>query len=162
MRRLGIAALAVSALVMAGMLSPSAATWTDAETATGTFAAKTVPAPDIAGCSIGTLLGVINSATVDYRPPAGYAQSDVHFGVGTQPDDLEPASPARSQVNATTYRATFSKSLLEDLLGTLLSALFGSQFYIGSSTVDGTWQSETRLVRVNLGLLGLGSSCTVL
>lgn len=159
MRRVGVAVLAVCALLLTGMLSPSAASWTDAEHATGAFTATVVPQPQVVGCQVNSVLGLLNSVSVDFIPPAGYGSGDIAWGVGDTPADLEAGTPAISNQGGGVFRATFTSNLLANLLGVLVGALLGTEFYIGGHT-DGGWTSETVLTHFEIAILGLGSSCT--
>lgn len=140
------------------------ASWVGSEHGRGSFTATRVPSPTVTTCGVGTTLGVINSAWVEYRAPAGHSFTDVKWSVGTTTGGLAGGSPTITNQGGGVYRATFTQSILEDLLGMLLGALFGQSFYIAAHTGgpnDGGWTSTPPVYsRVSIGLLGLGSSCT--
>ena len=164
-----LAVLCALLMVLPAGLSASTgqteASWVDSEHGQGRFTAKTVPPPIITTCGVETNLGVINSAWVEYRIPAGYSSTDVKWSVGTSTGGMTAGSAAITDRGNGVYRATFSQSILQDLLGMLLSALFGQSFYIAAYTggpSDGGWTSTPPIYsRVSVGLLGLSSSCTV-
>lgn len=165
-----LAVLCALLMVLPAGLSASAgqteASWVDSEHGQGRFSAKVVLPPIITTCEVGTtILGVINSVWVEYKVPAGYSSTDVKWSVGTSTGGMTAGSAAITDRGNGVYRATFSQSILQDLLGMLLSALFGQSFYIAAYTggpSDGGWTSTPPIYsRVSVGLLGLSSSCTV-
>ncbi len=141
------------------------AAWADNAFGRGSYTAKTVPSPTVTTCGVGSTLGVINSVYVDFSPPAGYVSTDVKWSVGATTGSMAVGAPSSvTDRGGGVYRATFNQNILQDLLGVLLSALFGQSFYVAAHTGDaddGGWTSTPpKYSRVTMGLLGLNSSCT--
>ena len=161
--RHGLAGLGILSLVAAAAISPPAATlasWNDGESGSGSYSAKTIPAPTVTACTITNSLGVFQSVRLTWTPPvgSGYTAANASVGIGSTAATVQPAVPQPTITGPTggAYSATFSSSLLQSILG----GLFGTTFTIGVRSTENGWTSAWSTRTVNVGLLGLGTTCT--
>lgn len=164
-------AVCSTALVLAFVLSgglgtvrSTLASWTDEESASGSFSAATIPAPVLtADCQFRPgLLGVGARVRIFWELPEGYQLEDVVVqastsGLGSILAPLTGFSLASNTEpnGGGTYRTDVPTNLLGGLLG------LGSELEIAFAVEhESGWQSETASVASNAGLLGgLGGSC---
>lgn len=162
-----LAVLCAVLMVLPAGLSASAgqteASWVDSEHGQGNFTAKTVPVPTVTTCGVTALLGVVTSASVQFKAPngTGYSYTDVKWSLGADPGNMKAADnpgPTISSPVSGEYTATFSNGLLTGLI----NALLGQGFYIAAYTGhpgDGGWTSPLVYSKVSVSVLN--ASCTV-
>ena len=154
----GVVALALGASLLAPAPTATLATYTDSGQAAGVFGTATIPAPTISGCVItNNGLGIFQSVTVTFAMPAGYPKTSAVIGAAATAGAIAPLSPAPTIGGTGPYTYTFTANLLESIL----ASLFGNSAYVGVRTADGTWNSAWTTRKVSIGLLGLGSTCTL-
>ncbi|RUR01450.1 hypothetical protein [Labedella endophytica] len=157
---MAIAGFAIAALVLVPTARPTEAVFTDSETATGTLTAFVVPRPTLSStCTINPgLLGATPSITIEWTLPAGYASTDVRYGVGATPTTLQPvtANYVTTPLSGARYRTVFSGGLLSGLLGG--SASVGVRI---QDTPKNSWLSRWATATGGSGLAGINAYCTV-
>ena len=170
MRRCAVAVCS-AALVLAFVLSgglgtvrSTLASWTDDESASGSFSAATIPAPVLtAACEYRPgIIGLGARVRIFWELPEGYQLDDIVVeastsGLGSVLAPLTGFS-LRSNTISTgdrTYRTDVPTNLLGGLLG------LGSELEIAFSVEhESGWRSETASVATNAGLLiGIGGNC---
>ena len=161
--RRGVVGLGVLSLVVAAAVSPPAttlATWNDGESGSGSYSAKTIPAPTVTACNISNTLGIFQSVTLVWTPPtgSGYTASNFSVGTGATAGTVQPVvpQPTISGPAGGPYSATFSSGLLQSILG----GLFGTTFSIGVRSTENGWTSAWSTRTVDVGLLGFNTTCT--
>lgn len=159
-RVLGLAA-AASLFCLGGLslAQPTDANWADSEHVSSRFSATTLQTPVITSCTVSTLLNlglVFTGFVITWTSP--YPKQGVQLKI----DDIviPPEYITQTGTGPYSYRAEFSATLLDALLG----GLFGSTNPVVVRAVAGTnWTSpaDTRTLRVG-GLLGLvgPNNCT--
>lgn len=156
---IGIAVLAVAAALLASPPRPTLASWTDAESSTGAFAALTVPPPVLgATCTLapGTL-GLNPVITVTWSLPAGYAYGDVQFG-NSGVTGLEVVTGSLLSSITTTGGPTYTTKFGSGLLGGLLGGTKSVGMLIAHSS---GWTSKWATVTASMGVAGSSPTCTV-
>ncbi len=170
MRRCAVAvcsAVLVLAFLLSGGLGTvrtTLASWTDEESASGSFSAATIPAPVLtADCQFRPgLLGLGARVRIFWELPEGYQLEDVVVqastrGLGSILAPLTGFSLASNteSTGGGTYRTDVPTNLLGGLLG------LGSELEIAFAVEhESGWQSETASVASNAGLIGgIGGNC---
>ncbi len=152
-----VVVLALLASLVAHAPTDTEAAYVNQGAARGTFATTTIVAPTITGCTVSSFLGVFQSVTVTWTMPAGYSVSNAVVGTGSSAAAISPTSPAPTISGTGPYSTTYSSGFLTTILG----SLFGSTTWIGVRSTVGTWTSAWSTRKLSIGLLGLGSTCTV-
>jgi len=164
-------AVCSSALVLAFVLSGGLGTvrstlssWTDEESASGSFSAATIPAPILTqDCQFRpSVLGLGARVRIFWELPEGYALEDLVVQASTSGlgSVLAPLTGFNLQANTETQDdGTYQTDVPTNLLGGLLG--LGSELEIAFAVEhDSGWRSENASVASNAGLLaGIGGNC---
>ena len=157
--RLGVAAIGIGALILAGSLkaAPTEAAWADAELASSpaVTAGARPDTPVITSCTVSTLLGsglVFTGVMIVWTSP--YLNDRVQLRIN---DVVITTGIVRTGTGPYTYTATLSATLLQSVLGGLLgssNSVTVRAFYPG-----GSWESATANKTLSVGgLLGVSGS----
>lgn len=147
----------------AGSATPTDAAWSDAETATGSFAALTVARPALgATCTlVPGLAGLSPVITVTWTVPAGsgFTSANAQYGVGDLSGLEVVVGPLLGSVTTTgpvsgVYTTKFGSGLLSGLLGGTKSVAVR---FVHSSG----WTSAWSQANASMGLAGTNPQCTV-
>lgn len=155
----GLAVLAVAAALIVSPPRSTLASWGDAESATGSFDALTVPPPALGPtCTLAPgALGLNPVVTITWTLPAGYAFGDVRYGYYNVTGLEVVTGGLLGSVTTTggpTYTTKFGSGLLSGLLG-------GSKS-VGMLIVHPSgWMSKWATVTASMGLAGSNPTCTV-
>ena len=157
---LAVAAMAATLVLVVPSVSTTDAAFTDAEHASTTVRAYVVPRPPIENpCTTSAgLLGAAPTITIVWTLPAGYASTDVEYGIGATATTLAKVTTnsATTSLGSGRYRTVFS--------GGLLSGLLGGSASVGVRILDApknNWTSTWSTATGSIALLGLGTTCTV-
>ena len=163
----------LAGLLLVGLVVPAStaiapewteATWSDAEHATGTLAAITVPAPIATAQCLAQpgLLGLAPSVTIYWRVPTGYpgytaADAELRDGGDTLLGTIGQLLLGKKIENTGTPAAYVTK-IDTGILGGLLSGKWTYKIRL----TKGDWYSSDLTVVATVPALGLGSpTCTV-
>jgi len=165
-----LAALALAAAMLMSTFGipreQSDATFTDAESTVASLNAATMPAPNVTGCTVQTLLGlgiVFESVTItwtsSYDP--GHVQLTVRPPGGTPVQVSSQNITASAPVSGVyTYTAVLTQGLLENLLRNLLGGR--TVLAVTELRPNSSWISPETTRTLSISALGglLGNTCT--
>ncbi|UYO95853.1 hypothetical protein OED01_09550 [Microbacterium sp. M28] len=167
--RLGVAAIGIGALILAGSLkaAPTEAAWVDAELASSAaVTAATLAVPTASTCAPRSVLVLgLQDFTLTWtstQPGAQMIQVTQGANTGTDVQGTQGSVIAQTGSTGTTYqyRAVVTQERLLGLLN--LSSLLGGRYVVRIfNGYPGTsWRSAPVTYNLDVVLLGLGSTCT--
>lgn len=160
-----VVACALGAVVVSACGAPPSitdASWADAESATASFSAMTVPTPQplTTKCSFNPgLLGATPKITVEWRVPAGatgYTMASAEYGYLAQ-GGLTPLTSAL--LGSVTVSGTTSAAKTEFNLGLLGGLLGGGASVAVRLTGPGGWKSAWLVATGTSGIAGTNADC---
>lgn len=143
-------------------VSPTEAVWNSSEASAASFAAGTVPAPQLTReCQFRPgVLGLGARVRIFWRLPPGYTLDDVEVHASTSGlgSVLAPLTGFSVEGNTEGSPSQYQTDVPTNLLGGLLG--LGSELEIAILVKDGNWTSETASIASNAGLIaGIGGNC---
>jgi hypothetical protein len=148
------AAVLIAAALLVAPPAPTNASWVDAENATGSFGAYTVPPPVITSCISSNVLGAAR-VTIKWRYGSTTpTPSSTFWFSSSNPAALAllPGSTTTTGPVAGEYTTVFSSGLL--------GALLGGWAYVGVAATQDGWTSTIASAAASIPLLiGVGN-CT--
>jgi hypothetical protein len=155
----------------AGLLALSAAApqateaaWTDPAFGRGSFAASAAPGtPSVVDCVIVNSPGILNRIDVRFTLPASTAgvatpTTALQYGSGATQSSVAAGgtAPTLSGPVSGVYTASYSAGVLSGLLGSVI----GGTVFLGIRSSGNGWVSAWTIVRAEVTLLNLNSTCT--
>jgi hypothetical protein len=164
-RRLLAGALGLSLLAAGGTVATVQSTeawFTDTEfVASGTFTAFRVPVPTITGCTaVNNALGIFESVTLVWTSPypANGVRLTLQQGTTTAVVPAANITTTGPSNGLYTHTAFLNQGLLVSLLANLLGS--STTMTVNNLLVGTSWVSVGAVRTLNVGALGIGSSCT--